>query len=61
MSRDPKPEAWGPKPWLYSLFAFRQINVSSLISHAFSLDQIEQSMDYATTYKDNARKVCLKF
>ncbi len=43
------------------LIVTRQIDVSPLISHAFSLDQIEQAMDYATTYKDNARKVCLKF
>ncbi len=43
------------------LIVTNQIDVSPLISHAFSLDQIEQAMDYATTYKDNARKVCLKF
>lgn len=43
------------------LIVTRQIDVAPLISHEFSLDQIEQAMDYATTYKDNARKVCLKF
>jgi len=43
------------------LIVTKQIDVSPLISHAFSLDQIEQAMDYATTYKDNARKVCRKF
>lgn len=43
------------------LIVTRQIDVSPMISHAFSLDQIEQAMDLATTYKDNARKVCLKF
>jgi len=43
------------------LIVTKQIDVSPLISHAFSLDQIEQAMDYATTYKDNARKVCVKF
>jgi threonine dehydrogenase-like Zn-dependent dehydrogenase len=44
-----------------SLIVDRKIDVSPLISHAFSLDEIEKAMDYATTYKDNARKVCLKF
>ena len=43
------------------LIVTKQIDVSPLISPAFSLDQIEQAMDYATTYKDNARKVCVKF
>ena len=43
------------------LIVTKQIDVSPLISHAFSLDQIEQAMDYATTCKDNARKVCVKF
>ena len=43
------------------LIVTRQIDVLPMISHVFSLDQIEQAMDYATTYKDNARKVCLKF
>ncbi len=43
------------------LILTRQIDVSPLISHVFNLDQIEQAMDHATTYKDNARKVCLKF
>ena len=43
------------------LIVTRQIDVSPMISHVFSLDQIEQAMDYATTYRDNARKVCLKF
>ena len=39
----------------------KQIDVSPLISHVFSLDRIEQAMDYATTYKDSTRKVCVKF
>lgn len=43
------------------LIVSRQIDVSPLISHTFSLDEIEKAMDYASTYKDNARKVCLKF
>ena len=43
------------------LIVTKQIDVSPMISHVFDLDQIEQAMDYATTYKDNSRKVCLKF
>jgi len=43
------------------LIVTEQIDVSPMISHVFNLDHIEQAMDHATTYRDNARKVCLKF
>lgn len=43
------------------LIVTKQIDVSPLISHVFKLDEIEKAMEYASTYKDNARKVCLQF
>jgi L-iditol 2-dehydrogenase len=43
------------------LILTRQIDMSPLISHVFSLDRIEDAMDHASTCKDNARKICIKF
>jgi L-iditol 2-dehydrogenase len=43
------------------LIVRREIDVSPLLSHTFTMDEIEKAMDYATTYKENARKVCIKF
>ena len=43
------------------LIVNKEIDVSPLISHTFKMDEIDTAMDYATTYKDNARKVCIKF
>ncbi len=43
------------------LILTKQIDMAPLISHVFSVDQIEDAMDHASTYKDNARKVCIKF
>lgn len=43
------------------LIVTKQIDVSPMVTHVFRLDEIETAMDYAATYKDNARKVCLKF
>ncbi|MBI4081423.1 MAG: zinc-binding dehydrogenase [Candidatus Lambdaproteobacteria bacterium] len=43
------------------LIVRKKIDVAPLISHVFPLDQIETAMDHATTYRDNARKVCFKF
>jgi L-iditol 2-dehydrogenase len=43
------------------LILAKEIDMSPLISHVFNLDRIEDAMDHASTYKDNARKVCIKF
>jgi threonine dehydrogenase-like Zn-dependent dehydrogenase len=43
------------------LIVTKQIDVSPMVSHVFKLEDIEKAMQYATTYEDNARKVCIKF
>ena len=43
------------------LIVNRDIDVSPLISHTFRMDEIDKAMDYATTYKENSRKVCIRF
>lgn len=43
------------------LIVNREIDVAPMISHRFGVEQIEEAMEVATTYRDEARKVCLKF
>ena len=43
------------------LIVNREIDVAPLISHTFRIDEIDKAMDYATSYKENSRKVCVKF
>lgn len=43
------------------LIVNREIDVSRMVSHRYGIEQIEEAMEVATTYRDEARKVCLKF
>ena len=54
-------DAAASKAMALDLIVRREIDVSPLLSHTFTMDEIEKAMDYATTYKENARKVCIKF
>lgn len=43
------------------LIVNKEIDVAPLISHVFSMEEIDKAMDYASTYKEDTRKVCVKF
>jgi threonine dehydrogenase-like Zn-dependent dehydrogenase len=43
------------------LIVNREIDVAPIVSHRYGIEQIEEAMEVATTYRDEARKVCLKF
>jgi threonine dehydrogenase-like Zn-dependent dehydrogenase len=43
------------------LIVNREIDVSPMVSHVFKMDEIDTAMEYASTYKESARKVCIRF
>ena len=43
------------------LIVNKEIDVAPMVSHRYGFEQIEEAMEVATTYRDEARKVCLRF